>query len=609
MACSGCLRNRRAGQSLLLALTIRLSVALVASCAICALVFIGAGCGNPFSVSKASAPQTISPTKVDPEFTWFEDKTDELGVQFVHDAGKTGKYFMPEIVGSGVAAFDYDNDGLLDLYFLTNGGPDSPATNRLFHQGQDGKFTDVSKGSGLDIPGRNMGVAIGDVNNDGWPDVLVTQYGGIKLFLNNGDGTFSDVTKDAGLDNLFWGSSAAFVDYDRDGWLDLVVVNYVNYDPARWCAGPSSTRDYCGPMAFDPVAARLFHNLGRVPGAKPGAVRFKDVSQESGLASRPGPGLGVFCADFNGDHWPDIFIANDGKANHLWINQRDGTFKEEGAQRGIAYNCQGRPEANMGIAIGDVDGDGLFDLFVTHLTTETHTLWKQGPRGLFQDRTAAAGLTAPRWRSTGFGTALGDFNNDGALDLAIVNGKVRREQGVVAPPGEAIDPFWSVYFDRNQLFINDGKGSFRDISEDNPSLCGTGRVGRGLAVASLNNDGALDLIVTNTASRARVYRNVAPQRGHWLLVKAIDPSLHRDAYGAEVTVRAGGQTWMRWINPGYSYLSSNDPRAHFGLGKAGMVDLIEVVWPDGSEEIFPGMEADRLVVLRKGEGKAKAPKP
>jgi hypothetical protein len=216
-------------------------------------------------------------------------------------------------------------------------------------------------------------------------------------------------------------------------------------------------------------------------------------------------------------------------------------------------------------------------------------------------------LTKPRWRTTGFGTVLADFNNDGTLDLALVNGKVKRERGVVAPPGESTDPFWSVYFDRNQVFCNDGKGVFRDISEDNPSLCGTGRVGRGLAVADLNNDGALDLVVTNAASRARVYGNVAPKRGHWLLVKAIDPALHRDAYGAEVTVWAGSRNWMRWINPAYSYLCSNDPRAHFGLGEANKVDRIEVVWPDGSEEVFPGMAADQLIVLRKGEGKAKTP--
>ena len=572
---------------------------------ILALVGLAGGCGNAGSTLTSTEGTPASQAELNPDFLWFRDDTDQLGVDFVHDPGKLGKYFMPEMVGSGVAVFDFDNDGLLDLYFLTNGGSDSPSTNRLFHQNPDGTFTDVSKGSGLDFGGRNMGVAIGDVNNDGWPDVLVTQYGGLKLFLNNGDGTFTDVTKEAGLDNLFWGTSASFIDYDRDGWLDLVVVNYIKYDPSRWCAGASSTRDYCGPTSFNGAPSKLFHNLGRVAGTKPGAVRFKDVSQESGLASRSGPGLGVFCADFNGDHWPDIFISNDGKANHLWINQRDGTFKEEAAQRGIAFNCQGRPEANMGIAIGDVDGDGLFDLFITHLTEETHTLWKQGPRGLFQDRSAAAGLTAPRWRSTGFGTVFADFNNDGALDLALVNGRVQRERGVAAPPGEAIDPFWAVYYDRNQMFVNDGKGSFRDISEDNPPLCGTGRVGRGLAVADLNNDGALDLVVTNVASRARVYRNVAPKRGHWLLVKAVDPALHRDAYGAEVTVRAGGRSWMRWINPGYSYACSNDPRAHFGLGEAEKIDVIEVVWPDGSEETFPGMTADRLVVLRKGEGTAK----
>jgi hypothetical protein len=471
----------------------------------------------------------------------------------------------------------------------------------------------------LDIAGYGMGVAVGDVNNDGWPDVLITQYGGLRLFLNNGNGTFTEITKEAGLDSLLWGTSATFVDYDRDGWLDLVVVNYLNYDPSRRCTGPDGQADFCAPEAFFGTVTKLYRNLGvGAQSAERGAqesalraprsalpVRFKDVTLESGLGRLRGPGLGVFCADFNGDRWPDIFVANDGKPNHLWINQHDGTFKEEALVRGIAYNRLGHTEANMGVAVGDVDGDNLFDLLSTHLTMETHTLWRQGPRGMFQDGTVAAGLTRPCWRGTGFGTVLADFDHDGAVDLAVVNGRVVRvkSSGPPGPTGLAPDSFWSSYAERNQLFINDGKGRFLDVSPLNAPFCGTPRVARGLACGDIDGDGALDLLVTNIAGPARLYRNVAPKRGHWLLVRGIDPALRRDAYGAEITVQLGSRRLMRWINPGYSYLCSNDPRAHFGLGPAEWVDAIEVVWPDGSDELFPGGAVDRVLVLRKGKGK------
>jgi hypothetical protein len=548
------------------------------------------------------------------------DITEQAGLHFLHDAGPLGKYFMPEIVGSGAAFFDFDQDGRIDIYLLQNGGPGSSSCNRLFRQSADGRFTDVTAGSGLDIADRCMGVAIGDVNNDGWPDVFVTGYGKVWLLLNNRNGTFTDITKTAGLDNPHWGTSACFVDYDRDGWLDLVVVNYVAYSPANHCTDAAGNREYCGPNAFPGTVARLYRNLGieRMPGAEqPGQksavrppcaalpVRFEDVTVKSGLGSLAGPGLGVVCADFNGDRWPDILIANDGKPNHLWINQRDGTFRQEAAVRGIACNAMGQAEANMGIAVGDVDGDGLFDIFVTHLTEETHTLWAQGPRGVFRDRTVASGLARPHWRGTGFGTLLADFDHDGAVDLALVNGRVRhaRHSAIDSQATASLGPLLGRYADRNQLFVNDGKGRFQDISTENDAFCGTARISRGLACADIDGDGGLDLLVTTVAGPALLYRNVAPKRGHWLIVRTVDAALGgRDAYGAEVTVRAAGQSWVRWINPGYSYLCSNDPRAHFGLGEVGHIDSIEVIWPDGSEESFAGRSVDQAVVLSKGQG-------
>jgi hypothetical protein len=360
-----------------------------------------AGCRRPTDVPSPQGPEAPP---------WFEDVTEASGLRFVHKTGPDrDRYFMPYIAGAGAALFDFDNDGRLDVYVVQSGGPESAACNQLFHQRPDGTFEDVSAGSGLDVNGFGMGVAVGDVNNDGLPDLVLTEYGRIRLFLNQGGGKFRDATAEAGLENPYWGTSVCFVDYDRDGWLDLVVVNYLDYDDHKPCFQPTGAHDFCGPHAFRGTVARLFRNVSR---GKP-AVRFEDVTVKSGLGQRPGPGLGVVAMDFNGDHWPDLLIANDGEANHLWINQQDGTFKEEALARGIAYNVLGQAQANMGIAVGDVDGDGLTDVLITHLPEEMPVLWKQGPGGYFKDHTAAVGLGSAKWRGTGFGTALADFNHDG----------------------------------------------------------------------------------------------------------------------------------------------------------------------------------------------------
>jgi hypothetical protein len=538
--------------------------------------------------AKRRAPPDPGPGGV----AWFEDVTQRVKLDFVHDCGPTGNYFMPQQFGSGAALFDFNNDGRLDIYLLNNGGPKG-RPNQLFQQMPDGTFRDVSAGSGLDIAGHNMGVAIGDVNNDGWPDVLVTQYTGVKLFLNNGNGTFTDVTREAGLENPAWGTSASFVDYDRDGWLDLVVVNYVDYDPTVRCIGATARPDFCHPRVFTTTITRLFRNRGKQPNGKP---VFDDVTLASGLARQPGPALGVLCADFNGDGWPDILVANDSKPNHLWINQKNGTFREEAVQRGCATNIAGQAEANMGVVFGDVDGDGLMDLFITHLSEETNTLWKQGPVGMFVDSTRAAGLTFPRWRGTGFGVILADFDHDGAVDLALVNGRVMRARGAKSTGFD-----WGDYAERNQVFANDGRGVFQDASLANPAFCETPGVGRGLCGGDVFNRGRVDLLATYIDAPARLYRNVTTE-GHWLVVRAFAPQWKRDAYGAVVTLHAGGRKWMRLVQPGSSYLCSNDPRVHFGLGPVGKIDSIHVAWPDGSGETFPGVPADQHLTVVKGKG-------
>ena len=300
------------------------------------------GCSSsvvPTSTSLSSSEKAEGPV-------WFEDVTDAVGLDFVHDPGPTSTYFMPQSMGSGCAFFDFDGDGLMDIYLLNLAGPGSKSVNRLYRQLPSGKFQDVTKGSGLDVAGYNHGVAIADVNNDGLPDVLVTQYGGIKLFLNLGGGRFEDVTAEAGLANPMWAVSAAFVNYDRDGWLDLVVVNYLDYDRNHPCFTAQGKPDFCGPTVFPGVCSKLFRNLGPGPAGpgKPAArVRFEDVSFASGIGRLPGPGLGVVCADFDGDGWPDIFISDDGQPNRLWINQHNGTFKDEALlrRRGLQQHGQG----------------------------------------------------------------------------------------------------------------------------------------------------------------------------------------------------------------------------------------------------------------------------
>lgn len=536
----------------------------------------------------------------------FQEVEEGSGLTFRHDAGVTGSYPMPRIMGSGGALFDFDSDGDLDVLLIDGGSwlddktdPSSEfrTGSRLFRQDADGKFVDVTASTGLAQRAYGMGVAIGDMNNDGHLDVYFTNYGNDQLFQNKGDGSFVEITSSAGIANPNWATAACFFDYDLDGWLDLFVVNYLDYFPGSRCEDGQGRRDFCGPQSFPGTVAKLYRNLGSTSGR----VQFSDVTVVSGIASRAGRGLGLLCRDFNADGRPDVMVANDMQENFLWIQQEHGKFQEQALVRGIARNRLGEVEANMGVISDDLDGDGRFDLFVTHLTGETNTLFRGDQQGSFVDTTAASGLGPPSFPYTGFGVAALDVECDGDLDLAIANGKVKRGNSSAASGGD----FWHDYAEPNQLYLNDGKGHF-DLQTDLGGSLFSQRieVSRGLMSGDIDKDGDVDLLVTNCGGPARLYYNSFPRLGNWLTVRVIDPDLNRDAIGARIKVRTGDRTFLRELNPSSSYLSSNDFRVHFGLGKVPQYDSIEVTWPaaGGGIERFPAGETNRHITLLKGNG-------
>lgn len=552
------------------------------------------------SCDRGPVPHTDSKAPTATE-EWFKDAASDLGIHFTHVAGTN--YFMPDQIGSGVCLTDFDTDGRLDIYFVQNGGSNQPAPNRLFVQNADGAFRDASAGSGVDVVGYGMGAYAGDLNNDGAPELLVTEYGVTRLFENLGGAKFRECSRESGIANPRWATAASFFDYDRDGWLDIVVGNYLDYDPTQVCRDLRGELDFCGPQRFGETVTRLWRNITATKGARP---RFEETTETAGLARARGAVLGIVCADFDGDAWPDIFCSDDSLPNRLFVNRRDGTFAEEAARRGLAYNAMGQTAANMGVAFGDSNGDGMADLFVTHLTEEFHSLWRQGPRGIFSDQIASANLQQQGWRGTGFGAVLADFNCDGAPDLAFANGLVRRLSSPQKPLTPGLGDWWGRYAQRPQLFINDGDGRFRDVSAEQASLCGAAMVGRSLAVGDLNADGLPDLVLCGIASPARVLLNAVQRPGNFVRIRLVDPAAgNRDAIGAEVIARTRNRSWWAVCQPATSYLCSNDPVIHIGLGTETAVESLDVLWPDGSRERFsppPDEYQRRVFIVRKGAG-------
>lgn len=561
-----------------------------------------AGLAAGFPVAPPSSPGAVS--RQPPEIR-FVETTAESGVSFRHDPGDLAAYPIPAITGAGGAAlFDADGDGDLDLYLVQSGplpedradDPDREIpVNRLFLRQPDGSFRDATESSGLGDTGYGLGVAVGDADGDGDPDVFLANYGADRLYRNEGGGRFT-LAEDAFPSAAFaedeapggrWSTAAAFCDVDGDTDLDLYVGGYLVGDPARECVSASGERDFCSPQSFEYERDTFWRNTG--------GGRFEDASEVSGIAAARLPALGLLCHDFTGDGRLDFYVANDGEANLLWEQQEDGAFRDAALFLGAALNGQGRAEASMGVALGDADGDGDLDLFMTHVRAQSNTFYRNLGDGAFRDDTPTAGLGVPSLRLTGFGTQFGDFDHDGDLDLALVNGAVAREGGVAAS-GELTE-----YAEPAQVFAGNGAGVFTEV--DAGDFTALVAVGRGLAAGDWDRDGDLDLVVTEVGGPARLYENRSVRAGGFLVVRPEEFS--RSAPGAVVTVElAGGGSLIRPVQPEAGFLTSSEPTAHFGLPEGVEIAGLRVVWPDGAEERFPAPERDSFATIVRGRGRA-----
>ncbi len=543
---------------------------------------------------------------------WFVDRAREAGIDVVHFNGMSGRFYQPEIMAPGVGLLDYDNDGDLDVYVVQGHALDArpplippaagqPLEDRLFRNDlvvqPDGSrvlhFTDVTATSGIRTRGYGMGVAAGDIDNDGWVDLYLPGFGRNQMFRNNGNGTFTDVTKASGTDDpRSWGVSASFFDYDRDGWLDLFVGNYLSYSVQTHvdCLGPTGAPDYCRPEVYRAEPNRLYRNTGR--------GRYEDVTIPAGVARPYGPALGSSTADFNGDGWIDLFVTNDQQENQLWINQRNGTFTDTALIAGAALGASGERKANMGVDAGDFDADGDEDLFVTELVAQGSTLFVNDGTGAFEDQSVRRGIHQASLPYTGFGTAWFDVDNDGWLDLLAVNGDVNR---TVKSLANRDDPF--PLGQRRQLFLN-VNGRFEDVSARAGRTFALVEAGRGAAFGDVDNDGDTDVLVGNGAGPVRLLINDIGARHHWLGLRLVGGDPRRDMLGARVEIRRTDRPslWRRARADG-SYASANDPRVLAGLGDAALPVSLRVLWPDGRAETFEGVQPDRYTTLTQGTGR------
>jgi enediyne biosynthesis protein E4 len=551
-------------------------------------------CAIVAAVSVAACRPAANAPAADAARPWFEEVAARAGLDFVHRSGHQTKHYLPEIMGGGAALFDMDNDGWLDLYLVQSGNLLEPERggNRLYRNRGDGTFEDVTQASGAGAAGYGMGAAAGDFDNDGFTDLYVTNVGQNVLLKNDGHGHFIDVTARAGVASRGWSTSAAFFDYDGDGALDLFVAHYLNWRPAAEveCFSLTGVPDYCSPASYDlPSAATLYHNN------RDGT--FTDVSVASGVAGAVGNGLGVVTGDFDGDGRIDVFVANDRTPNHLWLNQGGGRFRESALLAGCALDQDGVAKSGMGTHAVDADGDGDLDLLVVNLDGESDSFFRNQGR-FFVDDTAAAGLRTTSRPFTRFGAALLDFDNDGALDLYEANGRV----GLQSVRYSA-DP----YAEPSLLFRGLPGPRFEEVAPRGGTATPLIASSRAAAFGDIDNDGGIDVVVVNRDARPFLLHNVVKPRGHFVLLRVLDEH-GRDALGAELTVKVGGATLRRDVRAAYSYLASNDPRVHIGLGQETVAREVVVRWPDGVRETFGDLPADRVAVLGRGRA-VTAPAP
>jgi hypothetical protein len=535
----------------------------------------------------------------------FENVAREAGINHVTVFGgaEANKYLL-ETTGTGVAFIDYDDDGWLDLFFVNGttleGIPaDKAPINHLYRNKGDGRFEDVTARAGLGASGWGQGACVGDYDGDGHDDLFVSYFGQNRLYRNRGNGTFEDVTRAAGLENARgtrprWGTGCAFLDYDRDGRLDLFVANYIDLDLATAPTPESGLCRYkgiqvaCGPPGLTGGKNVLYHNRGD--------GTFEDVSDKAGITRASGTyGLGVSTLDFDNDGWIDLYVANDSNPSALYRNNHDGTFTDVGVASGCAYSQDGKPQAGMGVAVGDFDRNGTMDIFKTNFAGDTSTLYTNSGDGLCQDRTFASGIGVnTRW--LGWGTAFVDLDHDGWLDLFLVNGHVYPE--VVQIKTEA------AYRQRKVVYRNLGNGRFVDVTDRIGEPLTTPKAGRGAAFGDFDNDGRIDVAVANVNDTPDLFRLKVDTTNHWVTIKLVGVESNRNAIGARVHITAAGNQQWQEVRGGGSYLSQNDFRVHFGLGAAARVDRIDVRWPNGREERWENLPADRFHTLKEGSGRA-----
>lgn len=533
----------------------------------------------------------------------FVDIASAAGIDFHHDNAASPEKYLIETMGSGCGWIDYDQNGLLDLY-LVNGAatraytPKQPVRSALYRNNGDGTFTDVTLKAGVSAEGLfGMGVAVGDYDNDGYPDLLVLGYGRSILYHNNGDGTFTDVTARAGVDNAgHWASSAAWFDYDNDGRLDLVIANYVDWSPERnfYCGDPGpGLRSYCHPDDFRGEFPTLYHNNGN--------GTFTDVSKPSGVGLKPGNGLGIVTFDYDNDGWQDIFIANDHMPNFLFHNNRDGTFREVGYVAGVAVSEDGQFEAGMGTDAADTTGDGRLDLIVGHLDMQLARVYQNLGDQTFEDATLRSKLSYATYHISTFGTRFMDYDNDGWRDLFMANGHVL----------DNIERYHAEtkYDEPKLMFRNTVHGVFENISDQLGADFRLPRVSRGAAVGDFDNDGDLDILVNNCGQAPQLLRNDGGNANHWLEILLIGTKSNRDGVGARVKLSAGNLVLYDQRKGGMSYQSAQDPRLHFGLGQQTTIDIIEIQWPSGMMTKLSNIKADQIIAIKEGTGIVERPFP